>query len=260
MSVWNVNIGTIFPNVFPGTLGVSCLGKSHGKQWNLFVQDLRNYTKDKHKTIDDTPFGGGPGMVMKCDVLDAWLHESYNHANNSESNAEKNDKYKEIRNRGKIIYMSPRGRAFNQSYASELIKTDLHILCGRYEGVDSRLLKHWEIEEVSMGDYILCGGEVAAMTLVETCVRLIPGVLGNPQSIESDTFSNGLLEHDQYTRPDIWVPKDSKMEYNTPCVLKSGNHKEISSWRQSNSETLTKNRRSDLWVEYIRKKEKNVHS
>ncbi|QEK38273.1 tRNA (guanosine(37)-N1)-methyltransferase TrmD [Candidatus Cytomitobacter indipagum] len=238
--MWNVNIGTIFPDIFPGTLGVSCLGKAHKKYWELFVQDFRNYANDKHNTVDDTPFGGGPGMVMKCNTIDSWLSDVYK--------------------KGKIIYMSPRGRTLNQSYAKELIKEDLYIICGRYEGVDCRVLNHWNVEEVSMGDYVLCGGEVASMALVETCARLIPGVLGNKESAEQDSFSNDLLEHDQYTKPNIWVPNNSEMSYNTPCVLRSGNHKAISDWKLSNSEAVTEKNRYDLWIEYIRKKEKNVHS
>ncbi len=238
---WSVSVGTIFPDLFPGPLSVSCVGKSLGNLWDLSVQDLRQYALDKHKTIDDTPFGGGPGMVMKCDVLDRWM----------------SDTHKPNR---KIIYMSPRGRVFKQEDAQSFIKGDLHILCGRYEGVDCRFLHHWNVEEVSMGDYILCGGEIAAMALIESCVRLIPDVLGNSDSISNDSFSDGLLEHDQYTRPDKWVPNNSEVEYNTPCVLKSGNHKNISKWKSENSQALTRNRRSDLWVEYMRKRESSVHS
>ncbi len=241
--IWKANIGTIFPDLFPGPLGISCLGKAIGRSWNLEVSDLRKYALDKHKTLDDTPFGGGPGMVMKCDILDRWLSESEVHVKKS-----------------KVIYMSPRGRTLKQSDVEGFLKKDLYILCGRYEGVDSRLLKHWDIEEVSIGDYVLCGGEVAAMVLLESCVRMIPGVLGNSESASSDSFSNGLLEHDQYTRPDVWVPNNSKMKYNTPCVLKSGNHKLISEWKSRNSEDLTRDRRADLWAEYIRKKGTNVHS
>lgn len=238
--MWNINVGTIFPTVFPGTLDISCLKKSHGEKWKLSVQDLRDYSTDKHHTVDDTPFGGGPGMVIKCDVVDAWLSNVYSN--------------------GKIIYVSPRGRVFNQSCANELIKENLYILCGRYEGIDCRVLQHWNIEEISLGDYVLCGGEVAALTIIETCVRLIPGVLGNKESSEQDSFANGLLEHDQYTKPNIWVPNNSKIEYNTPCVLRSGNHKAISEWKLSNSKAVTKRNRYDLWIEYIRKKEKDVHS
>ncbi|USO00927.1 MAG: tRNA (guanosine(37)-N1)-methyltransferase TrmD [Alphaproteobacteria bacterium] len=238
--MWNVNVGTLFPDLFPGPLGVSCIGKALGSLWHLNVRDLRNYALDKHKTVDDTPFGGGPGMVMKADVLDNWLSEVYNG--------------------GRIIYMSPRGKLFKQQHINSFLEKDLYILCGRYEGVDCRFLKHWNVEEVSIGDYVLCGGEIAAMTLVESCVRLIPNVLKNAESVAHDSLSNGLLEHDQYTKPYSWVPKNCEIEYNTPCVLKSGNHRRISEWKKSNSEKVTQEARSDLWIEYVRKKEKNADS
>ncbi|QEK38897.1 tRNA (guanosine(37)-N1)-methyltransferase TrmD [Candidatus Nesciobacter abundans] len=235
---WEVDVGTIFPGMFPGPLSFSCVGKSIDKFWNINSHDLRKYRIKKD--LDDKPFGGGHGMIMRPDCMDSWLSEIY---------------------RGqKIIYPSPRGRVFDQSMTSELLENDLIILCGRYEGIDCRVLKHWNIEEVSIGDYILCGGELAAMVMIESCVRTIEGVLGNSKSALEDSFSDGLLENDQYTKPASWVPKNTDLEYNVPHVLRSGNHASISKWILENKENLTENRRSDLWSKYVARKEKNVHS
>ena len=229
--MWTVNIGTIFPGIFPGPLGISCMGKNLGLTWDLHVCDLRSFALDKHKTVDDEPFGGGGGMIMKPDVI-AGFFEKYNTK--------------------RKIYMSPRGKVFNQSMIKNLVAEDLSILCGRYEGVDVRVLQHYDVEEISIGDFILHGGELAALVLVESCAR---SIVVKQHSFISDTFSNGLLEHDQYTRPAKWIIRgvDSSeiKTYNVPEVLISGNHKEIEKWRVENSVERTKNQRPDLWEDYV---------
>ena len=228
-------VGTIFPNAFPGPLALSCIGRGIGTKWNLEISDLRSFAFDKHKSIDDKAFGDMGGMVMKCEVIHRFFQEFAGY---------------------KKVYVSPRGNLLKQNLIERLLTDDLCILCGRYEGVDVRVLQHWEVEEISLGDFILHGGEVAAMTLIEVCARKL---VVKSHSFLYDTFSHGLLEHDQYTRPAIWTPEngdsslDSSVEksYNVPEVLISGNHKKMSEWRIQNSFEITKRRRPDLWKTYL---------
>lgn len=236
--MWRVRIGTIFPGLFPGPLGISCIGRQLGKLWSLEVDDLRQFASDKHKSVDDEPFGGGGGMIIRPDVVDNWLNSQ--------------------KKLGKIVYVSPRGRVFSNKVAKELIKQDLCILCGRYEGVDSRVLKHWEIEEISIGDFILHGGEIAAMVIVETCLRYLKGMI-KVHSVENDTFESGLLEFDYFTRPAKWIPINSEKLYNVPEVLRSGNHAEIDEWRRKDSMRVTKKNRPDLLRKYQQNESKKAN-
>lgn len=224
-----INLLTLFPHMFPGPLGYSILGDALEKGlWRLNAINIRDYATDKHKTVDDTPFGGGAGMVMKPDVVEAALTA--------------------LPERGRTIYLSPRGRPLTQALAGELAgESTLTLLCGRYEGVDARVLEAYGIEEVSIGDYVLAGGEVAAMALSEAVLRLIPGVLGNADTLNEESFSQPLLEYPHYTRPAKWFDKTGKI-WDIPPVLASGHHAAIQAWRQEQSEALTKQRRPDLWA------------
>jgi tRNA (guanine37-N1)-methyltransferase len=219
---------TLFPEMFPGPLGLSILGDALEKGlWSLDTVNIRDHAADKHKTVDDTPFGGGAGMVMKPDVLEAALLA--------------------VPQRGRTIYLSPRGKTLNQKLAEELAaEPALTLICGRYEGIDQRVLDAYEIEEVSIGDYVLLGGEVAAMTLLEAVIRLIPNVLGNKDTLCEESFYNSLLEYSHYTRPAKWFDKSGR-SWDTPAVLLSGHHAEIASWRRKSAESLTKSRRPDMW-------------
>lgn len=221
---------TLFPDAFPGTLGLSLTGKALDfGLWRLETIDLREFGEGRHRNVDDTPAGGGAGMVLRADVVDAALR----HARVGTP---------VDRSRWPVIYLSPRGKPFDQATAHRLAKADgLTMLCGRFEGVDQRVLDHHQIEEISLGDFVLTGGEIAAQAVLDATVRLIPGVLGNAASTEEESFSDGLLEHPQYTRPAVWEGQE------IPAVLQSGNHAEIAKWRRAQSEALTKDRRPDLW-------------
>lgn len=227
---------TLFPEMFPGPLGYSILGDAlKNNIWSLDAINIRNFATDKHKTVDDTPFGGGAGMVMKPEVVENALLS--------------------IPNRGRTIYLSPRGRPLTHALAAELAaEPALTLLCGRYEGVDQRVLDAYEIEEISIGDYVLAGGEVAAMVLLESIIRLLPNVLGNSDTLHEESFNHNLLEYNHYTRPAKWFDK-SGQTWDTPAVLLSGHHAEIAAWRRKNAETLTQSRRPDLWqaIEKLRK-------
>ncbi|MGN7618851.1 MAG: tRNA (guanosine(37)-N1)-methyltransferase TrmD [Ehrlichia sp.] len=212
--------------MFPGTLGYSVIGKALNKGiWNLNVVDIRSFAKDKHKTVDDRPYGGGPGMIMRADVISLAIDKVLSKNTNT-----------------KLIYMSPGGIKLNQDISGQLIQfPNITILCGRFEGVDRRVLDFYDFCEVSIGDYILSGGEVASMVLVETCVRLIPGVVGNVRSVWDESFTYGRkLEHPQYTRPAKWRGIE------VPDVLLSGDHKKIDLWKDSQSYNITKQRRPEL--------------
>lgn len=224
----NVKILTIFPELFPGFLGSSLTGRALKEGlWSMDVVNIRDYAFDKHGSVDDTPCGGGAGMVMRPDVLGEAIK-----ANHKEGK--------------RIIYMSPRGKVFNQQMAKELsVESDLTIICGRFEGIDQRVIDAYEIEEVSIGDYVLTGGEQAAQILLDASVRLIPGVLGNSESIEDESFENGLLEHSQYTRPIEWNGES------VPEILLSGHHKKIKDWRFQQSLEITKQKRPDLYKNYL---------
>lgn len=225
--VWQARIVTLFPEAFPGTLGLSLTGRALQQGlWQLHTHNLRDFGVGKHRNVDDTPAGGGAGMVMRADVVGAAIEQAQSHA----------------RGRWPILYMSPRGRPFDQAMARDLARCDgVTMLCGRFEGVDQRVLDHFGMTEVSLGDFVMTGGEIAAQAMLDATVRLLPGVLGNAQSAVDESHASGLLEHNQYTRPAKWQGLD------IPPVLQSGNHAEIARWRREQSEKLTKDRRPDLW-------------
>lgn len=227
VGVWQARIITLFPETFPGVLGASLTGKAlQDGTWQLHTHDLRAHGVGRHRNVDDTPAGGGAGMVLRPDVVHAALTEAQGHA----------------RGRWPILYMSPRGRPFDQAMARDLARCDgVTMLCGRFEGVDERVLEHWNITEVSLGDFVMTGGEIAAQAMLDATVRLLPGVLGNAESAVEESHSNGLLEHPQYTRPATWEGRD------IPEVLMSGHHGNVEKWRRAQSEALTQDRRPDLW-------------
>jgi len=218
---------TLYPEFFPGPLGKGLYGKALAEKiWKLETVNIRDYATDKHKTVDDTTYGGGSGMLIKPDVL----------ANSLDKN---------INSKEKIIYLSPRGKLFNQKLAKELSKErTVNLICGHFEGVDQRVIESRNIEEVSIGDFVLSGGESAAFVMLDAIIRLLPGVLGNETSVEEESFENGLLEYPQFTKPQIWEEKT------VPDVLLSGDHAKIKDWRLSQSEAITRDRRPDLWQKY----------
>ena len=228
MSAWTAHILTIFPDMFPGPLGHSLAGRALAeKVWDLRTVDIRDFATDKHGTVDDAPFGGGPGMVMRADVLDAAL----------ESVADAP---------GPVIYLTPRGKAFDQARAAALASgPGVTLLCGRFEGIDERIIETRGFEEVSVGDFVLSGGEPAAMNVVDACVRLLPGVVGAEESLIEESFAQGLLEYPQYTRPATWRGRSA------PDVLLSGHHEHIRAWRLAQAERITRERRPDLWERYV---------
>ena len=225
--MWQAHVFTLYPDIFPGPLSKGLYGKAMSKNiWNLKVVNIRDAAEDKHKTVDDTPYGGGSGMLMKADVLAKSLDQNKNEGE-------------------KILYLSPRGKKFDQNYAKELSKEkSVSIICGHFEGVDERVLSTRNIEEVSIGDFILSGGESAAFVVIDSILRLLPGVLGNENSTLNESFENGLLEYPQFTKPQIWEEKA------VPEVLLSGDHNKIKHWRLSQSEAITRVRRPDLWKKY----------
>jgi len=220
-------IFTLYPEFFPGQLGKGLYGKALAEKiWKLETVNIRDYTNDKHKTVDDTTYGGGSGMLIKPDVL----------ANSLDKN---------LKSKEKIIYLSPKGKLFNQQLAKELSKEKtVNLICGHFEGIDQRVIEARNIEEVSIGDFVLSGGESAAFVMLDAIIRLLPGVLGNEKSVEEESFENGLLEYPQYTKPQIWEEKT------VPDVLLSGDHAKIKDWRLSQSEAITRDRRPDLWQKY----------
>lgn len=228
-STWRAQVLSIFPEMFPGPLGISLAGQglSDGA-WSLEALDIRSYATDKHRSVDDTPYGGGPGMVMRPDVIDSAIHA-----------------VRETLPDLPMVYLSPRGTTFTQAKAQELASgPGVALLCGRFEGLDQRILDSHEIEEISIGDFVLSGGETAALTLLDACVRLLPGVIGKPESLAQESFEHGLLEYPHYTRPQVWNGRA------VPEVLISGHHENIRAWRQAQSEEITKRRRPDLWSQY----------
>lgn len=234
---FTVKIITLFPEAFPGTLGLSLTGKALDLGlWRLIPIALRPFGEGKHRNVDDTPAGGGAGMVLRADVLDRALDEAAVGANPD-------------RLKWPVIYLSPRGRTFDQAMAHRFAACDgMTMICGRFEGIDQRVIDHHQIEEVSLGDFVLTGGEIAAQAMLDATVRLLPKVLGNQASTEEESFSDGLLEHPQYTKPAEWQGLP------IPDVLQSGHHGEIAKWRKAQAEELTKVRRPDLWQAYVRKK------
>ena len=225
--MWQAQVFTLYPEFFPGPLSKGLYGKALSKElWNLKVVNIRDAAEDKHKTVDDTPYGGGSGMLLKADTL----------AKSLDQNKTEGDR---------IIYLSPKGKKFDQLYAQELSKEkSVSFICGHFEGVDERVLSTRNIEEVSIGDYVLSGGETAAFVVIDSILRLLPGVLGNENSKIDESFENGLLEYPQYTKPQIWEEKA------VPEVLLSGDHNKIKDWRLSRSEAITRDRRPDLWQKY----------
>ena len=229
--MWTARVFTLYPELFPGPLSSGLYKKALDKKiWSLEIVNIRDYAEDKHKTVDDTPFGGGSGMIMRADVL----------ANSLDKNI--SDKTESI------IYLSPKGKKFDQNYAKKILHTNINIICGHFEGTDQRLLETRNIEEVSVGDFILSGGEIGAFLIIDTIVRLIPGVLGNSNSLTDETFEKNLLEYPQYTKPQKW----EKME--VPDVLLTGDHAKIKDWRLSQSRDITRRRRPDLWEKYKKNK------
>jgi tRNA (guanine37-N1)-methyltransferase len=225
-----ITILTLFPEMFPGPLAHSLIGKAREKNlWQLQVVDIRDFAEDKHQTVDDTCFGGGPGMVMRPDVVDKALASVME------------------KGQSRLIHLTPRGRVFHQALAQEMATSSLSFvfLCGRYEGIDQRVLEAWGAEEISLGDFVLTGGELAAMTILDTVLRLSSGVIGDASSLEEESFSNGLLEYPHYTRPRLW------QGHEVPAVLLSGHHEKIAAWRRKEAEAITKERRPDLWDHYI---------
>jgi tRNA (guanine37-N1)-methyltransferase len=230
---WTAQIISLFPQAFPGVLGESLTGRAlKDGLWQLDTIDLRSFGVGKHRNVDDTPAGGGAGMVLRADVLGAAIE----HAR------------AQVTTPLPLYYLSPRGRRFDQTTAQRLAQAPgVTLLCGRFEGVDQRVLDHYAIEELSLGDFVLTGGELAAQAVIDATVRLLPGVLGNADSTEEESFSAGLLEHPQYTRPALW------QERAIPEVLLSGNHAKIAEWRRTQAEALTRARRPDLWAAHTGK-------
>jgi tRNA (guanine37-N1)-methyltransferase len=231
---WIARVVTLFPEAFPGPLGLSLTGRAlDAGLWRLEPVDLRPFGEGRHRMVDDTPAGGGAGMVLRADVVDRALRVACEGAPPD-------------RGRWPVIYLSPRGAPLTQATARRLAAAEgVTLLCGRFEGVDQRVLDAWEVEEVSLGDFVLTGGEIAAQALLDATVRLLPGVLGNQASLEEESFSDGLLEHPQYTRPAEWQGRA------IPEVLSSGNHAEIARWRQAQAVALTAARRPDLHAAWV---------
>jgi len=229
--MWTVRVFTLYPELFPGPLGSGLYKKALDKKlWSLEVVNIRDYATDKHKTVDDTPFGGGSSMLMRADVIANSLDKNISNKNEP------------------IIYLSPKGKNFDHIYAKKILNKNINIICGHFEGVDQRLLETRNIEEVSIGDFILSGGEIGAFVLIDSIVRLIPGVIGNFESLTDETFERNLLEYPQYTKPQKWEKKE------VPNVLLTGDHAKIKSWRLDQAESITRRRRPDLWKKYKKNK------
>jgi tRNA (guanine37-N1)-methyltransferase len=230
--MWRTSVITIFPEMFPGPLGVSLAGKAREKGiWALDAIDLRDHATDKHRSVDDTPAGGGPGMVMKADVIARAI--------DAVATQDASDQ------RPRLL-MSARGVPLTQGRVAALAQgPGVVLLCGRFEGVDERVIAGRNLEEVSVGDYVLSGGELAAMALIDACVRLLPGVMGAEGSAAEESFADGLLEYPQYTRPQVWEGRP------IPEILVSGDHAKVAAWRRGEAERLTQARRADLWAAYL---------
>ena len=225
--MFKAKIFTLYPEYFPGPFDIGICKKAFEKKlWDLKLINIRDYADDKHKTVDDTPYGGGVGMLMRPDVV----------AKSIDANLEEKET---------IYYLTPKGKIFNQNIAQDIVKKNkVNILCGHFEGVDQRVLDSRNVEEISIGDFILSGGEMASFVVLDTILRLVPGVLGNLNSTKDESFENGLLEYPQYTKPQIWE------KLSVPDILLSGDHNKIKSWRLSQSEAITRHRRPDLWQKY----------
>jgi tRNA (guanine37-N1)-methyltransferase len=223
---WRATVLTLFPEMFPGPLGVSLAGKAlRNGTWSLDTVDIRSFATDAHRTVDDSPFGGGPGMVLRPDVVDAALAAQTQP--------------------GPRIYLSPRGRVLDQQRIRDLAAgPGLVVLCGRFEGLDQRVIEERQLEEISLGDFVLSGGEPAAIAMIDACVRLLPGVVGAAETLVEESFETELLEYPHYTRPPLWRGRA------VPEILLSGNHAKIKAWRRAEAETATRTRRPDLWERY----------
>lgn len=232
---WNARVLTLYPAMFPGPLGQSLAGRALAEGvWTLTAVDIRDFARDKHRTVDDTPFGGGPGMVMRPDVLAAAIDSAM---------------ADEAAKTQPLMYFSPRGRRLDQALVHEVKAAGgATLICGRFEGVDERLLQARPVVEVSLGDFVLSGGEIAAYALIDAVVRLLPGVMGAEESGTEESFADGLLEYPQYTRPQMWEGRG------VPDVLLSGHHEKIAAWRREMAEKITAERRPDLWDAYRRRK------
>ena len=225
--MFQAKIFTLYPEYFPGPFEIGICKKAFEKKlWDLKLINIRDYADDKHKTVDDTPYGGGVGMLMRPDVV----------AKSLDANLDEKET---------VYYLTPKGKIFNQDIAKDIVKKNkVNILCGHFEGIDQRVLDSRNVEEISIGDFILSGGEMASFIVLDTVLRLIPGVLGNLNSTKDESFENGLLEYPQYTKPQIWE------KLSVPDILLSGDHNKIKSWRLSQSEAITRHRRPDLWQKY----------
>ncbi|MGI9394392.1 MAG: tRNA (guanosine(37)-N1)-methyltransferase TrmD [Boseongicola sp.] len=226
---WTARVITLFPETFPGVLQASLTGKAlQDGIWRLETIDLRTFGHGKHRNVDDTPAGGGAGMVLRADVMGRAIQQAMTNAPDS-------------RARWPLVYLSPRGRPFDQAMATRFAKSEgITLICGRFEGMDERVIEHFDVEEVSLGDFVLTGGEIAAQAVLDATIRLMPGVLGNAASTEQESFSEGFLEHPHYTRPSEWEGRT------IPEVLTSGDHAAVDRWRREQSERLTHERRPDL--------------
>ena len=227
---FHASILTLFPDMFPGTLGQSLAGKAWGEgKWSYDAHDIRSFATDRHRSVDDHPAGGGAGMVLKPDILAAAIDATPH--------------------KGPRLLMSPRGIPFSQKMARELAAGEgCMIICGRFEGIDQRVIEARDLQEVSIGDYILSGGEPAALVLLDTVIRLLPGVMGHDESHAEESFEDGLLEHPHYTKPRVWEGLE------TPEILQSGDHKAMNRWKLEKRQELTKSRRPDLWAKYVKPK------
>lgn len=235
--VWTACVLTLFPEMFPGPLGVSLAGKAlQGGVWALETVDIRGFARDKHRSVDDAPFGGGPGLVMRPDVLDAALTAVTGGPGHPQ--------------RGRVIVLTPRGRRLDQALVRDLAaERRVTLLCGRYEGIDERVIEAHALEELSLGDFVLSGGEPAALVVIDACVRLLPGVMGNVETAGEESFERGLLEYPQYTRPALWTDLAGRSRP-VPEVLLSGHHERVKAWRRAESERITRERRPDLLPEH----------
>ena len=224
---WQATVLTIFPEMFPGPLGHSLAGKALADGlWRLLTVDIRDFARDKHRSVDDAPFGGGPGMVMRPDIVDAAIAGSAA--------------------LGPLIHLSPRGRPLGQARVAQLAAgPGVRLLCGRFEGIDERVVSARAVEELSLGDFVLSGGEPAAIALIDACVRLLPGVIGDQAALEEESFTRGLLEYPHYTRPQTW------QGMTVPDILLSGHHEQIRRWREAEAERATRERRPDLWQQFL---------
>lgn len=225
--IWTARVLTLFPEMFPGPLAYSLAGRAlTNGRWRLETMDIRRFAGDKHRTVDDAPYGGGPGMVMRADVVDAAIAAAVN-----------------VERPLPLVHLTPRGRPLSQDRVRFWAEgPGMVLLCGRYEGIDERVLEAWQPEDVSLGDFVLSGGEPAAVVLIDACVRLLTGVMSEPRSIEDESFEHGLLEYPHYTRPRLWKDRE------VPEALLSGDHQRIRAWRRGEAERITAERRPDLWA------------